>query len=68
MDQPNRTYFQLQQAVEVAQTISKHKVESMFIGESGATILGYPSTTQEVVLFPKKVSRTEIALWPLFEN
>ena len=26
----------------------------MFIGKSGAIILGYPSTTQDVQLFPKK--------------
>jgi len=54
MDQPNRTYFQLQQAVEVARSFSKHNVEYMFIGKSGAILLGYPSTTQDVDLFPKK--------------
>lgn len=54
MGQSNRTYFQLQQAVEVADTFSKHKVEFMFIGKSGAILLGYPSTTQDVDLFPKK--------------
>lgn len=54
MEQSNRTYFQLQQAVEVADTFSKHKVEFMFIGKSGAILLGYPSTTQDVDLFPKK--------------
>ena len=54
MEQPNRTYFQLQQAIEVAEAFSKHKVEFMFIGKSGAILLGYPSTTQDVDLFPKK--------------
>ncbi len=54
MNQPNRSYFQLQQAVEVAEVFAKHKVEFMFIGKSGAILLGYPSTTQDVDLFPKK--------------
>jgi hypothetical protein len=49
-----RVYFQLQQAVEVAEVFAKHKVEFMFIGKSGAILLGYPSTTQDVDLFPKK--------------
>lgn len=50
----NRSYFQLQQAVEVAETFAKYEVEYMFIGKSGAILLGYPSTTQDVDLFPKK--------------
>lgn len=54
MENPNRQYFQLQQAVEVAQVFSKHEVEFLFIGKSGAILLGYPSTTQDVDLFTKK--------------
>ena len=54
---PERGYFQLQQAVEVAQAFSRHEVEFMFIGKSGAILLGYPSTTQDVDLFPKKDSK-----------
>ena len=50
----NRSYFQLQQAVEVAETFAKHQVEFMFIGKSGAILLGYPATTQDVDLFPLK--------------
>lgn len=54
MNQANRSYFQLQQAQEVAEIFGKHKVEFLFIGKSGATILGFPSATQDVVLFPDK--------------
>ena len=54
MNQPNRSYFQLQQAVEVAEVFAKYKVEFMFIGKSGAIILGFPAATQDVDLFPKK--------------
>ena len=50
----SRSYFQLQQAVEVAETFAKHQVEFMFIGKSGAILLGYPATTQDVDLFPLK--------------
>jgi hypothetical protein len=54
MNQPNRSYFQLQQAQEVAEIFAKHQVEFMFIGRSGAIILGFPAATQDVDLFPKK--------------
>ena len=54
MDKPKSGYFQLQQAVEVSYTFAKHGVEFMFIGKSGAILLGYPSTTQDVDLFPNK--------------
>lgn len=54
MNQPNRSYFQLQQAIEVAETFAKHGVEFMFIGKSGAILLGYPAATQDVDLFPAK--------------
>ena len=47
-------YFQPQQAQEVATAFAKHEVEYMFIGKSGAILLGYPSSTQDVDLFPKK--------------
>lgn len=50
----NKGYFQPQQAREVAETFAKYEIEYMFIGKSGAILLGYPSTTQDVDLFPKK--------------
>ncbi len=54
MNQPNRSYFQLQQAQEVAEVFARHKVEFLFIGKSGAIILGYPAATQDVDIFPEK--------------
>lgn len=54
MNQNNRGYFQPQQAREVAEVFAKHKVEFMFIGKSGAILLGYPAATQDVDLFPEK--------------
>ena len=54
MTQPNRGYFQLQQAQDVAKIFAKHSVEFLFIGKSGAIILGYPAATQDVDIFPEK--------------
>ncbi len=54
MNQPNRGYFQLQQAQDVAEVFAKHSVEFLFIGKSGAIILGYPAATQDVDIFPEK--------------
>jgi len=54
MENNFRSYFQPQQAQEVATAFAKHRVEYMFIGKSGAILLGYPASTQDVDLFPKK--------------
>jgi hypothetical protein len=54
MTPPDRPYFQLEQAREVAAVFARHGVEYLFIGKGGAIILGYPSATQDVDLFPKK--------------
>ena len=43
-------YFQPEQAREVARAFSNAGVEYMFIGKSGAILLGYPSATQDVDL------------------
>ncbi len=50
----NKGYFQPEQAREVAEVFAKYKIEYLFIGKSGAILLGYPATTQDVDLFPKK--------------
>jgi hypothetical protein len=54
MTQSERGYFQLEQAREVNEIFAKHGVEFLFIGKGGAIILGYPSATQDVDIFPKK--------------
>lgn len=54
MNPPSRPYFQLEQAREVAQVFAKHSVDFLFIGKSGAIILGYPAATQDVDLFPRR--------------
>jgi len=44
------------QAQQVAAAFAKHQVDYMFIDKSGAILLGYPGTTQDVDVFPRKDS------------
>lgn len=50
----NKKYFKPEQAREVAEIFAKYNIKYMFIGKSGAILLGYPASTQDVDLFPKK--------------
>lgn len=54
MNRHDRGYFELAQAREVAEMFAKHQVDFLFIGKGGAIILGYPATTQDVDIFPRK--------------
>lgn len=49
-----RETFSPAQAQQVAAAFAKHQVDYMFIGKSGAILLGYPGTTQDVPVFPRK--------------
>jgi hypothetical protein len=49
-----RETFSPAQAQQVAAAFARHKVDYMFIGKSGAILLGYPGTTQDVDVFPRK--------------
>jgi hypothetical protein len=46
--------FHPQQAQELAAAFAAQQVDYMFIGKSGAILLGYPSTTQDVDVYPRK--------------
>ena len=48
--------FEYRQATEIAAAFAKHHARYLFIGKSGAIILGYPDTTQDADLF---VDRTD---------
>jgi hypothetical protein len=50
----SRDQFSPVQAQQVAFAFASHKVDYMFIGKSGAILLGYPGTTQDVDVFPRK--------------
>ena len=49
-----RETFSPIQAQQVAEAFDNHEVDYMFIGKSGAMLLGYPGTTQDVDVFPRK--------------
>lgn len=43
--------FEYRQAQEVRDSLARHSVRYLFIGKSGAVLLGFPDTTQDVDLF-----------------
>jgi len=49
-----RREFRPLQAEEIARAFHEEGVEYLFIGKSGAILLGYPGTTQDVDIFPKR--------------
>src|SRR2546423_587955 len=49
-----RESFSPLQAQQLAESFAKHQVDYMFIGKGGAILLGYPGTTQDVDIFPRK--------------
>jgi hypothetical protein len=46
--------FDYPQAVEIASTFKRHGVRFLFIGKSGAILLGFPDTTQDADVFVEK--------------
>ncbi len=54
--------FEYRQAAEVRDIFKRHRVRYLFIGKSGAILLGFPDTTQDADLFLDKSSANCIAL------
>jgi hypothetical protein len=46
--------FEYRQAAEIRDALARHNVRYMFIGKSGAILLGFPDTTQDADLFVDK--------------
>lgn len=46
--------FEYSQAQEVRDTFARYAIRYLFIGKSGAVILGFPDTTQDIDLFVKR--------------
>ena len=46
--------FEYRQALEIRDAFARHGVRYLFIGKSGAILLGYPDTTQDADLFVEK--------------
>jgi hypothetical protein len=49
-----RPEFRPVQAEEIARAFNQEGVQYLFIGKSGAILLGYPGTTQDVDIFPER--------------
>ena len=54
--------FEYRQAQEVRDSFSRHGVRYLFIGKSGAILLGFPDTTQDADLFVERSQSNGIAL------
>jgi hypothetical protein len=48
--------FEYRQAEEIRDTFARHSIRYLFIGKSGAILLGYPDTTQDADLYIEKES------------
>ena len=46
--------FEYRQAEEIRDALERHRVRYLFIGKSGAILLGFPDTTQDADLFVEK--------------
>ena len=46
--------FEYRQAAEIRDVFAKHSVRYLFLGKSGAILLGFPDTTQDADLFAEK--------------
>lgn len=46
--------FDYKQAEEIRDVFQRHQISYLFIGKSGAVLLGYPDTTQDADLFVEK--------------
>jgi hypothetical protein len=53
--------FEYTQAEEIRDTFARHGVRYLFIGKSGAILLGYPDTTQDADLFVEKAAANNSA-------
>lgn len=54
--------FDYRQAEEIRDVFSRHSVRYLFIGKSGAILLGFPDTTQDADVFVEKSPENNRAL------
>ena len=46
--------FEYRQAEEIRSTFARHGIRYLFLGKSGAILLGFPDTTQDADVFPER--------------
>jgi len=56
--------FEYRQAEEIRDAFARHRVRYLFIGKSGAILLGFPDTTQDADIFVEKTPANCRALVP----
>jgi hypothetical protein len=54
--------FEYRQAEEIRDVFARHQVRYLFLGKSGAILLGFPDTTQDADLFVEKSEENGLAL------
>jgi hypothetical protein len=54
--------FEYRQAEEIRDAFARHGVRYLFLGKSGAILLGFPDTTQDADIFPETSSANGRAL------
>lgn len=54
--------FEYRQAEEIRNAFARHSVRYLFIGKSGAILLGFPDTTQDADLFVERTPQNGAAL------
>ena len=60
--------FEYRQAEEIRDAFAKHGVRYLFIGKSGAILLGYDDVQQNVEVYVEKSSKTVSLWWRRFVN
>lgn len=54
--------FDYRQAEEIREAFRRHSVRYLFLGKSGAILLGFPDTTQDADVFPDRTTENGKAL------
>ena len=54
--------FEYRQAQEIRDSFQRHGIRYLFLGKSGAILLGFPDTTQDADLFVEKMPKNCAAL------
>lgn len=54
--------FEYRQAQEIRDVFARHGCHYLFLGKSGAILLGFPDTTQDADLFVEKAAENGRAL------
>lgn len=60
--------FDYRQADEIRKAFAEHQVRYLFLGKSGAILLGFPDTTQDADVFPDRTKENCRAVVPALRS